>query len=75
MGPTTNNGPLFDMRREGAGFEGAGIGFLAVPPGETPYRVTLDWDFRGMPAGSRGVWSLGEGRVERVATAQQLAFS
>jgi hypothetical protein len=75
VGERTNNGPLFDMRAEGGGFEGAGISFLAVPPGEAPYRFTLDWDLTGMPKGSRGVWSLGEGRVSTVSPAQQIAFS
>lgn len=72
---TTNNGPLFDMRAEAGGFMGAGISFLALPPGEAPYRVTLDWDLSAMPAGSHGIWSLGEGRVETVGPAQQIAFS
>ena len=75
VGPTTNNGPLFDMRAEAGGMMGAGITFLALPVREGPYRVTLDWDLSAMPAGSRGVWSLGEGRVETVGPAQQIAFS
>lgn len=75
VGPTTNNGPLFDMRAEAGGMMGAGISFLALPVREGPFRVTLDWDLSAMPAGSRGVWSLGEGRVEAVGPAQQLAFS
>lgn len=72
---TTNNGPLFDMRAEAGGFMSAGISFLALPVREGPYRVTLDWDLTAMPAGSRGIWSLGEGRVETVGPAQQVAFS
>ena len=75
VGPTTNNGPLFDMRAEGGGFMSAGITFLALPVREGPYRVTLDWDLDAMPPGSRGIWSLGEGRVETVGPAQQVAFS
>ena len=71
----TNNGPLFDMRAEAGGFMGAGITFLALPVREGPFRVTLDWDMSAMPAGARGIWSLGEGRVETVGPAQQVAFS
>lgn len=75
VGPTTNNGPLFDMRAEAGGFESAGISFLALPVREGPFRVTLDWDLAAMPAGASGVWSLGEGHVETVSPAEQLAFS
>jgi hypothetical protein len=75
VGPSTNNGPLFDMRAEGAGFEGGGMTFLALPPTETPYRFSLDWNLADMPKGSRGVWSLGEGSVATISPAQQIAFS
>ncbi|MGZ8347594.1 MAG: hypothetical protein ACXWUP_10845 [Allosphingosinicella sp.] len=75
VGATTNNGPLFDMRAEAGGFQGAGISFLALPTREGPYRITLDWDLAAMPAGSTGIWSLGEGRVETVGPAEQVAFS
>ena len=71
----TNNGPLFDMREENGGFTSAGITFLAVPPGEQVYRVSLRWDLSLMAPGSIGVWSLGEGDVDTVAPAQQLAFT
>ena len=71
----TNNGPLFDMREENGGFTAAGISFLAVPATEHPYRVSLNWDLSRMPPDSIGVWSLGEGNVETVAPAQQLAFT
>jgi hypothetical protein len=72
---TTNNGPLFDMRAENGGFTSAGISFLALPVSEAPFRVSLDWDLSAMAPGSIGVWSLGEGDVETVAPAQQLAFT
>ena len=71
----TNNGPLFDLREESGGFAGAGVTFLAVPPGERPYRIALDWDLSQAPNGSRGVSSLGEGHVDTVGPPERLAFS
>jgi hypothetical protein len=71
----TNNGPLFDLREESGGFAGAGVTFLAVPPGNKPYRLTLDWDLSAAPKGARGVSSLGEGHVETVGPSERLAFS
>lgn len=71
----TNNGPLFDMREENGGFTGAGISFLAVPTAKHPYRTSVRWDLSQMPPGSIGVWSLGEGNIEAVAPAEQLAFT
>lgn len=72
---STRPGPLFDLRSEGGGLNGAGITFLALPNTEHPYNVHLKWDLSSMPSGSRGVWSFGEGEVRAVAPAQQLAFS
>jgi hypothetical protein len=72
----TNNGPLFDLREENGGFEGAGIGFLALPVGNDPAHVRLIWDLSEAPPGSRGVWSLGDGNVEvDVVPGETLAFS
>lgn len=71
----TNNGPLFDLREESGGFAGAGVGFLATPVPPGPWRVRLAWDLANAPAGSRGVWSLGEGTVETVLPSDALAFS
>lgn len=71
----TNNGPLFDLREEAGGFAGSGNGFLATPVAPGPWRVKLTWDLAAAPAGSRGIWSLGEGRVETVLPSEALAFS
>lgn len=71
----TNNGPLFDLREESGGFAGAGVGFLATPVAPGPWRVRLNWDLAHAPAGSRGVWSYGEGTVETVLPSEALAFS
>lgn len=71
----TNNGPLFDLRAEGGGFVGAGVGFMATPARPGPYRIRLHWDLKDAPAGSLGTWSLGTGDVETVAPADLLSFS
>jgi hypothetical protein len=57
---TTRNGPLFDLRSEAGGMHGAGMTFVPVPESTVKHRVRVRWDLRAMPAGSRGVWSLGE---------------
>lgn len=71
----TRNGPLYDLRGEAGGIMGAGIYFFALPDTEHPYHITLEWDLSGMPAGSRGIWSLGEGPQSTVAPADTLAYS
>ncbi|MBS0334552.1 MAG: PDZ domain-containing protein [Proteobacteria bacterium] len=71
----TNNGPLFDLREEAGAFLGAGVGFLATPVAPGPWRVRLAWDLSAAPAGSRGVWSYGDGAVETVLPSDALAFS
>ena len=72
---STRNGPLFDLRRQPHGIMGAGVYFLALPDTTTPYRIGLRWDLSGMPAGSIGVWSLGEGEQHTVAPVEVLRFS
>ena len=69
---STRTGPLFDLRDEAGGVQGAGWTFLAVPVNTEPYRIQLHWDLSDMPAGSRGIWSLGEGDVSVVAPAERL---
>lgn len=71
----TNNGPLFDLRAEGGGFIGAGVGFLAAPVAPGPWSVRLDWDLSQAPEGARGAWTFGDGTVETVLPSQALAFS
>ncbi|WP_337187083.1 hypothetical protein [Phenylobacterium sp.] len=71
----TNNGPLFDLREDAGGFIGAGVTFLATPVKPGPWRVRLKWDLSAAPPGSRGVWSMGEGDVERTIPSDALAFS
>jgi hypothetical protein len=71
----TNNGPLFDLREEAGGFAGSGNGFFAAPVAPGPWKVHLTWDLSAAPAGSRGVWSLGEGTVDTVTASEVLQFS
>jgi hypothetical protein len=70
---STRPGPLFDLRSEGRGLDGAGLTFLALPDNHVTYRIRLHWALSGMPAGSRGVWSLGEGDASAVGPADLLA--
>ncbi len=71
----TRNGPLFDLRTQGAGLLGAGVYFLALPAEKQPYQIALKWNLAQLPAGARGVWSLGEGDQTTVGPADMLAFS
>jgi hypothetical protein len=71
----TRNGPLFDLRSEAGGALGAGVYFLALPPEKQVYRISLKWDLSQLPAGARGVWSLGEGEQRTVGPAEMLRFS
>lgn len=65
---TTRNGPLFDLRAEEGGMHGAGMTFVPVPESTARHRVRVRWDLGAMPAGSRGISSLGETRAETVDT-------
>lgn len=69
----TRNGPLFDLREEAGGLDGAGFTFIAPPVAKAPYAIHLHWDMSDMPAGSRGIWSFGEGDVSVVKPAEELA--
>lgn len=71
----TRNGPLFDLRAQPGGLMGAGVYFFALPVGEAPYKITLNWDLSAMPSGARGVWSMGEGERSITAPASTLSFS
>ncbi len=71
--PKLGSGPPFDLRPEAGGLNGAGVSFLAVPDTSRPYRIHLQWDLSGMPPGSRGAWSMGEGDVRTVGPVDILA--
>lgn len=72
---STRNGPLFDLRAQDGGLMGAGVYFMALPPGEQPRDIHLRWDLSALPEAARGVWSLGEGEQETTAPATLLRFS
>lgn len=72
----TRNGPLFDIRRQNDGIMGAGVYFMLLPAAdEQDWKITLDWDFSKSPEGTRGAWSLGEGRREVIRSASTLQFT
>jgi len=71
----TRNGPLFDLRAQDGGLMGAGVYFLALPPGDAPRRIHLRWDLAALTAGARGVWSIGEGEQRTVGPTDLLRFS
>ncbi len=67
-------GPYFDFRSEEGGANGAGVTFLPMLP-EGQYDIALDWDLTGMPDGSGGVWSFGEGKQRRTDSSSALVYS
>ena len=70
---TTRPGPLFDLRAESGGLNGAGIAFLPLPHNEISYHMTIHWDLTDMPPGSRGVSSYGEGDARITGKADMLS--
>lgn len=71
----TRSGPLYDLRAQSGGMMGAGHYFIAEVANTLTYSIKLRWDLSHMPAGSRGVWSLGEGTQHTVAPAEILTTS
>jgi hypothetical protein len=73
--PVLGSGPPFDLRAEAGGIAGAGVSFLALPDGSTVYQIGLHWDFAGMPANARGVFSRGAGDVELTGPIELLMYA
>lgn len=69
--------PYYDFRAEPFGLNGAGMFSFILPAvgAATPMDVHLEWDLSEMPAGARGIWSFGEGTVEKVLTPWQLMLT
>ena len=60
---TRGAAPPFELRSEAGAFSGAGLVFLLLPESTAPHRLVLRWDLSALPAGARGVSSLGVGDV------------
>lgn len=73
--PTTRPGPLVDVRTEGAGVYGAMITLLALPENAWPRPVSLHWNLKSLPEGSRVGTSLGEGDQTALLRRDQLTAS
>jgi hypothetical protein len=65
-------GPPFDLRSNGGGVSGAGFGFLVLPDSKDKFEIAVKWDLRDLPAGARGVSSLGDGDVHFEGTVDRL---
>ena len=65
-------GPPFDLRSNGGGVSGAGFGFLVLPDSKDKFDITLKWELHEMPAGARGVASVGDGDVQFEGSVDQL---
>lgn len=60
----SRQGPPFGIRPSGGGVSGAGSGFLVIPDNVKGGVSHVVWDLSGMPAGSAGIASFGEGAAE-----------
>ncbi|MEV4582030.1 hypothetical protein AB0K16_53245 [Nonomuraea jabiensis] len=69
---STRNGPLFDLRAEAGGVNGAGVTFLALPDTTCGYALTVQWEG---PDGGLGVSSFGEGTVHLTGTVETLQYA
>ncbi|RAL12934.1 uncharacterized protein BO97DRAFT_477582 [Aspergillus homomorphus CBS 101889] len=58
---TTPIGPRVDLRRDQGGLIGNGRYFLPRPAQDQMYHYIVTWDVTRAPAGTRAVWSFGEG--------------
>lgn len=74
VGPEGHSAPLFDLRQEPGGVNGAGVAFLALPP-FSQAQVQLHWDMTAMPEGSGAVCAYFEGDGELTASRDQLLYS
>ena len=68
--------PYYDFRAEPNGLNGSGMfSFMLPATGQKQIRVHLEWDLSEMPAGTRGIWSYGEGSVDKVLTQWQIMLT
>ena len=73
--PAPRSGPPFDLRSNGGGVSGAGVGFLVLPDDKRVYSVSMKWDLSGMAPGSSAMSSLGAGDVQVTMPMEPVAFS
>lgn len=66
--------PAFDLGYEDGGMNGSGMSFMPCFE-EVDYQFILNWELSRLPQGYRGIWSLGEGRIETVQNGRVLAES
>lgn len=67
--------PYYDFRAEPGGLNGSGFFSLLLPATERELDVRLRWDMSSMPPGSRGIFSFGEGTVEKTMKVTELGIS
>lgn len=69
--------PYYDFRAEPLGLNGSNMFSIIFPavPIQTPVAVHLDWDLSEMPEGARGIWSYGEGAVDKVLPLWQIMLT
>ena len=69
--------PYYDFRAEPLGLNGSNMFSIIFPavPIQTPVAVHLDWDLSEMPEGARGIWSYGEGAVDKVLPLWQIMIT
>ena len=67
--------PYFDLVCEQGGMNGSGLVFLPMAEIEGKCSFRLRWDLSDMPAGTRGVWALGEGDVSAEVSVQDILYS
>ncbi|MDE7185744.1 MAG: hypothetical protein K2O40_15075 [Lachnospiraceae bacterium] len=67
--------PYYDFRAEPGGLNGSGFFSLLLPVTDEELEVSLHWDMSRMPEGSRGIFSFGEGDVEKTMTVIELGMS
>jgi len=68
----TRPGPLFDLRAEGGGLNGAGLTFLPHLTSQQKYQIRLHWDLAGLPPSYRAVSCLGDGDASIEGTSDAL---
>lgn len=73
----TASGPRVDLRSDQGGLIGTGGWFLPQVDQDDFYIHTVEWDLSEAPAGTRAIWTFGEGpyRIEHLGTIDTFARS